>query len=159
MKTKRWVDDRAARVEHWGEGPWVDEPDAAEWVAHGYPCMIARNRETGTLCGYVAVPEGHPFYEQDGQDLDERVHAHGGFTFADRGIASPFLSESESRHAWWLGFDCGHLYDYMPFTRKLREQMGRPPHHDKGDVYRTFGWVKEECERIAAEFKRAEGER
>lgn len=47
--------------------PWDDEPDAFDWrdPATGYPCAIRRNPDTGTLNGYVGVPDDHPFHGAD----------------------------------------------------------------------------------------------
>src|SRR5579884_1161092 len=83
----------------WGPGPWQDEPDKEQWTdeATGYACLIKRN-PVGALCGYVGVPEGHPWhgsgyspgYSAENEDelsaalklLDE-VEVHGGLTYAD----------------------------------------------------------------------------
>ena len=84
----------------WGPGPWQDEPDKAQWVDEdtGMDCLLVRNR-SGALCGYVAVPEGHPLYrvgyndctkgdecDEDGcwdHSPDGMVEVHGGLTFSD----------------------------------------------------------------------------
>lgn len=49
----------------WGDGPWQLEPDKKQWEDEvtGLPCLIVRNTQvTGSLCGYVGVPQGHPLY-------------------------------------------------------------------------------------------------
>lgn len=71
--------DKAA----WGRGPWDTEPDKAQWVdaATGLDCLIVRNR-MGTLCGYVGVPETHPWFKTSYNDVD--VDVHGGLTFSDQ---------------------------------------------------------------------------
>lgn len=49
----------------WGPGPWVDEPDKAQWTdeATGLPCLAVRSRgSTGAWCGYVGVHADHPFH-------------------------------------------------------------------------------------------------
>jgi len=43
---------------------WKHEPDEHRWTdsASGYQCLVVRVKELGTLCGYVAVPQTHPWY-------------------------------------------------------------------------------------------------
>ena len=46
----------------WPPGPWDGEPDKVQWEDDsGYLCMMVRNN-FGAWCGYVGVPEDHPFY-------------------------------------------------------------------------------------------------
>jgi hypothetical protein len=54
------------RKDTWGSGPWLSEPDALQWTdpPSGFRCAIARNF-SGALCGYCAVPRGHPLYGVD----------------------------------------------------------------------------------------------
>lgn len=70
-----------------------------------YPCCINRNYLTKAWCGYVAIPEDHPFYGKHFKDIDmtlqpmekRKIKVHGGLTFSDKGM---------------FGFDCGHPTDY-----------------------------------------------
>ncbi|MDQ5841188.1 MAG: hypothetical protein M3537_08625 [Chloroflexota bacterium] len=63
----------------WPAGPWHDEPDRVEWVtAAGLPGLIVRG-PAGALCGYAAVPPGHPYHGADYSDLE--VEVHGGLTY------------------------------------------------------------------------------
>lgn len=85
----------------WGPGPWQDEPDKVQWrdEATGLPCLIVRGPH-GAFCGYVGVPETHPWHGKDystctaptcdrGDDRwcnhtpEHLLEAHGGITFAD----------------------------------------------------------------------------
>jgi len=73
----------------WGDGPWQDEPDLLQWcstVPPHYECQIARSVVTGVLCGYVAIPAGHPAHGmgwgRGGLDVD----VHGDLTFAEQGV-------------------------------------------------------------------------
>lgn len=54
----------------WIEGEWKDEPDKCQWVdgATGLDCLIVRG-PFGALCGYVGVPESHPYYGKSYKDL------------------------------------------------------------------------------------------
>jgi hypothetical protein len=128
----------------WGSGPWDGEPDKMQfWDAeHGFPVLIKRNR-MGSLCGYVGVPPGHPWYEKRYDDVDADVH--GGLTFAD-GCSHGEWSDSichtvpdgQPDDVWWLGFDCGHYLDISPGLRWL-----------PGEVYRDWAYVTQECKNLA----------
>lgn len=83
----------------WARGEWSGEPDKIQWMDEGtgLPCLIVRG-PVGALCGYVGVPEGHPFHGlgysscRHGACPDKRdycdhtpesiLRAHGGVTFA-----------------------------------------------------------------------------
>lgn len=117
----------------WGKGPWLREPDKAQWIdpATGLQCLIVR-KCLGFLCGYVGIPAKHPYFGRDYDDVDVRVHgnmtcAHGNM--ADSGI-------------WWIGFDCAHCDDYIPSS--LRKWEG---------TYRDFDYVLEEVTKLAHQLK------
>lgn len=82
----------------WRDGAWQNEPDKVQWVdeATGLDCLIVRNGG-GALCGYVGVPEGHPWHGLDYMSCTQRptcddrwcehspetlASVHGGITFA-----------------------------------------------------------------------------
>ncbi len=148
MKTWTTVDKSG-----WPErGAWDNEPDKAQWIDEttNLDCLIVRG-PLGALCGYVGVPESHPYFEADWEKPD--VSVHGGLTFADR--CQP--TDDESRHichsgevanktVWWLGFDCAHAWDYSPKGR-----LGRP----FDEVYRNFSYVKSEVESLAKQLAEA----
>jgi hypothetical protein len=73
----------AAEKADWGRGDWTEEPDKAQCIdaETGLDCLIVRNR-VGALCGYVGVPDSHPWHGKGYHDVDVRVH--GGLTFANR---------------------------------------------------------------------------
>ena len=78
-----------------------------------------------SYCGYVAVAEGHPFYQMDYFDIP--VEVHGGLTFGQTiipgaGILSDLVDE------FVIGFDCGHLGDTIEecnaeYVRKELESL------------------------------------
>lgn len=130
MKTSRHHDKR-----NWRPGPWINEPDRVEWRHRGLPCLIVRNH-TGALCGYVAVPPGHPAH---GAGYDSvNVDVHGGLTFAnhcdtsERALICHTPEPGEPDDVWWLGFDCAHYGDYFEMAFR-RPHTDRP--HDGG------GWL------------------
>lgn len=148
METKTFVDKS-----DWGHGPWMAEPDKANWIDEesGLDCMIVRG-PTGALCGYVGVPAEHPHYEDDDY-FNIPVNVHGGVSFLDHcaegedkeeGICHPEESAA-NRDVWWVGFDCAHAYDKMP---------GRENAFYLDDaIYRTFDYVKDEVTHLARQLK------
>ena len=112
----------------WGYGEWVEEPDEVTFEHEGFKCRIIRAAALeglsptqymfgGHLCGYVQVPESHPWYNV-GSIFDAQADIHGGITFADYAF-----EEGE----FWAGFDCGHSFDIIPsmiaMKKKIREDM------------------------------------
>lgn len=55
----------------------------------------------GHRCGYVQIPEGHPWYGKHYNDLN--IAVHGGITFSGSRV---------NENGWWLGFDCAHSGDF-----------------------------------------------
>lgn len=68
----------------WGDGPWLAEPDKAQWIDEdtGLDCMVLRNH-LGVWCGYVGVPTSHPLHGEHYNDAPESFVVHGGLTFSD----------------------------------------------------------------------------
>ena len=122
----------------WSRGPWDNEPDRIEWRHAGLPCLIVRSDTTGGLCGYVAVPNGHPC-SNGMSDLDD-LRVHGGVTYTCLGCAGPIChvpQDDESTDIFWIGFDCSHAGDLAPY--RLRD----------GSVYRDVAYVRREVESLA----------
>ena len=106
------------KLNWWGEGEWVKEPDLIEFEHQGIQCKIKRmyvqepySKEVcvfgGHLCGYVAIPIDHPYYQKPYDDMN--IGVHGGLTFG----------ECSDKH--WIGFDCAHLGDYTPSLEQMRK--------------------------------------
>lgn len=132
----------------WERGEWDGEPDKAQWIHSGLDCLIVRG-PMGALCGYVGVPESHPFWEKDYDDDAIDVNVHGGLTFADRcqptDDPAKHICHTEegaaNKTVWWLGFDCNHAFDLAPkMDTRWRVRDG---------VYRDFDYVKLQVERLA----------
>ena len=155
MKT---IEYRTCDKTDWGEGPWLTEPDKVQWQdpATGLPCLIVRNTEvTGALCGYVGVPEGHPFFQKGYDDVP--VEVHGGLTFAafcrdtefaDRGICH-MVEPGEPDHVWWLGFDCSHAGDRSPRIDRLLRSLGSDRTWADYETYKDLAYVKAEVTALA----------
>lgn len=106
-------------------GPWITEPDWAAWVDEqsGYPCAAQRNH-SGSWCGYVFIPDGHPIDTPRQQPVfDDDIGApadltmgdpvwldcHGGVTW-HRHMDIPEAGLSGTA----VGFDCSHSGDRSP---------------------------------------------
>lgn len=163
MKTETWIDKS-----DWGDGPWQAEPDRAYWVdeASGLPCLIRRG-PSGSLCGYVGVPSGHPCHGKGYSALEGEIDVHGGLTFSGdcdgdtiRGICHvPELGQEDD--VSWFGFDCAHCWDLSPGMRaRLREAYARTGDtyneliHDT-EVYRDFEYVQVEVLKLAKQLAKA----
>lgn len=149
----------------WGPGPWQDEPDLVEWRNDDYPGvpMLVARSAAGHLCGYVAVPHGHPCHGKAAEETD--LEAHGGLNYAAScGVVVCHVPlPGEPDDVWWLGFDCGHVMtDISPEIDKTLRELGRDRLEKAsgefiavfgGAVYRTLDYVMAEVERLAAQVK------
>jgi len=145
------------KKEMWGEGRWVDEPDYVEFEHNKAQCLIRRvycpegeNGEFifgGHLCGYVLLPENHPFRNK-GMDVESQVHQ--GITFNGY-----FLNDLEN---YYIGFDCGHMNDIIPSLQKLYKEInekikwfGFVEDSFFKPTYKDIEYVKGECKKLADE--------
>ena len=134
---------------NWPVGVWQDEPDKAQWVDEesGLDCLIVRG-PSGSLCGYVGVPESHNCFKKDYYDVE--VDVHGGLTFSDL-CSEPEKVESNVCHTgevandivWWLGFDTAHSEDYTPKHGFHQYEW------ERGQTYKTLNYVKREVTSLA----------
>lgn len=93
---------------HLPPGPWHNEADRVEFEAHGFRCLVKR-QEQGHFACFVAIPGSHPWYAHGPQMLRKDSDVHGGITWTNNYIPG------ESRDcAWWVGFDFGHVNDFLP---------------------------------------------
>lgn len=147
---------------NWPDGPWKNEPDRVEFKHEGFDCLIQRVPH-GNLCGYVAMPPGHPWHGKHYDDL-EGIEVHGGLTFSEEcgggfgGAVCHVPSPGEPDNVWWLGFDMAHAWDYAPNAHFCNNPemiayrlMGFDDLADGGGEYRTVEYVTEECKKLAAQ--------
>ena len=129
----------------------MDEPNKGEFEHGGLKCLILRHGELGHLCGYVAVPKGHPCYGRhyNCMPYDDLfpVGVHGGLTFASEGDGDRW-----PEGYWWLGFDCAHAYDLVPFIEDITKHYGT----FHGDTYRNFQYVRREAVSLADQMAKLE---
>lgn len=137
----------------YGPGPWVGEPDRIEWRYRGVPCLMVRNVELGNWCGYAAVPPGHPWHGRDMEAIDVEVHWGLTYSAACTGQICHAPQPGEPADVWWLGFDCGHGFDIMPWMSKRlgarRLDSSFPADGPFAVKYRDVAYVRAECERLA----------
>lgn len=64
----------------------------------------------GWLCGYVALPQGHPLHGKEYDEIDDKINdvAHFGLTYSN-------LEGND----WVIGFDCNHAFD-TPATNTVQ---------------------------------------
>ena len=119
-------------------GPWDDEADYEEWTTRvGLTAFAQRKSGAGYWCGYVVLPDGHPLRES----IPNGVRAHGNFGRHDvEGVNIACVGRSGR---FVVGFDCGHADDLWP--AKAGDDG------EKGNVYRTLAYVRQECEQLAAQ--------
>lgn len=102
----------------------------------GYDWAVLHN-DIGFRCGYVRIPEGHPWFGMDYDSIhakNDHVSVHGGLTFSET---------SEDGH--WIGFDCAHSGDKqdlnLPHTTEMKS-------FGLGGEIRTTEYVQWECESL-----------
>lgn len=170
--------------EGWAPGPWDEEPDRVDWIDEdtGYPCLVTRHYFTGNLCGYVAVPPGHPLHGVAwGEDATAGLYAHRGVNYSapcmevgempagawegSRELLVCHVPEpGQPDDVWWFGFDCGHAFDSQPGRdarmRDLDMRLGQieeelPEDHPLRRRYAPLPYVRAECRSLAAQLAAA----
>jgi len=123
----------------WVDGPWKNEPDRKEWKHLGFPCLIVRVENHGALCGYVAVPPGHPWHGKHYGEIEASVH--GGLTYADRcdGHVCHVPAPGEPEDVWWLGFDHAHGGDMCPGRERINAYYSAFPLGDPDGSFEAYG--------------------
>ena len=62
----------------------------------------------GFRCGYVKVPEGHPWHGLEYEEANTFTKVYGGLTFAEPDV--PCDQEGDD-NGYWFGFDAAHSGD------------------------------------------------
>lgn len=118
-------------------GPWDNEPDKIQWVdaATNLDCLMVR-APYGHWCGYVGVPQDHPYYRMGFEHPD--VIVHGGLTFS--AFCAPgepidgvchIAEPGREPKPWWFGFDCAHDKDISPGLIFLGYHIGSAIYRDE----------------------------
>jgi hypothetical protein len=119
--------------------PWNNEPDKKEFKYAGFKCLIVRHPTFKHLCGYVGVPEGHPFYGRDYDFYDTYFNVHGGITYSGMGNGK----DGFTKGLYWIGFNCNHYQDYSPGLSNFYEPLERRRR------YKTISYVEKEVKKLA----------
>jgi len=117
--------------------PWEQEPDALVAESCGFTIRLRRNTELGTWCGYVIIPEDHPWHGLTYSDLTD-VSVHGGVTYS---------GEEVFHQEWAVGFDCGHAFDLIPML--VSEKYGGTPLESETGTYRDMPYALDEARHLA----------
>lgn len=135
----------------WAAGPWDDEPDRLSWKTRsGYHAMVARMPATGTLSGYVGVPEGDPHYGRDHTSLGMEI-GMAEFRLTTGGVTIQEMQPPRPKH-WWFGFHTAHGNQYAPACSRQRD--GIPARTmSPNETYWDIGMVISTCEHLAAELR------
>jgi hypothetical protein len=99
-----------------------------------FKCVMRRNMTTGSWCGYVGIPTNHPLF--DSKDLDQ-FNVHGGITWSN------FIPE-EGDTLYYIGFDCCHAYDIMPFMYMQLSISYQRICEDQNQTYKDAEYVRKE---------------
>ena len=109
-----------------------------EGVINNFPVLIIKHEKMGHLCGYIAVPEGHPCYRKHyDQEPALSLSVHGGITYSE---GHPPMKEGDKQW-WWLGFDCAHSGDLVPGYYFRNSE----------DVYRDETYVMEQLREMSVQ--------
>jgi len=139
----------------WPEGPWDNEPDRAEFIAYGFPCIAVRNK-IGAWCGYVGIMPNHPLRDKSYNNIYEMeldIVVHGGLTFSDYGEFPMSHSALENYKVWTYGFDCAHAGDLVPGMLAMSIKYNMPTGFFYHESYRTFEYCKNEIRHLARQLR------
>jgi hypothetical protein len=143
------------KLEFFGEGEWIDEPDEIYFCYKGIDCAILRsvipephskNEKIfgGHLCGYIRIPPDHTYYHKKYEDM--KIDCHGGLTFGE-------VSDGH-----WIGFDCAHLGDFIPSVDIFRKQ-GVKKYFVFNPVYRNLEFCNKQCKSIVDQLLKIQQEK
>jgi hypothetical protein len=124
---KRWVKKPKSQREL----AEADDVGQFEFEHAGFRCFVRRFDKASNWCGYVLLPEGHPW--RDAELVWASVH--GGVTWNKE---SP--GHLEGVDGWLVGFDCKHIGDFNP---------GLSDNHNGYGTWRDRKYVEAECRRLA----------
>lgn len=136
----------------------------------GYPCLACFTRDSH-WCGYVALPESHPFYNRAYNEKGCPPDLHAALMRSPLGKRSAFslfsVSEDPAETAigelidvhggvtfsgdwknknipgFWWGFDCAHAGDKTPYS--------------PDGEFRDLDYVKAECASMAYQLAQIAG--
>lgn len=148
----KWLMRMIMKYVYTPEGEWMDEPDHEIGEYKGFTYCLDR-KVLGFWCGYVYVPNSYPLDEEKKESLD----VHGGITYDEQDIPlTPWgdsnyeeitKKTSAFQNGHWIGFDCGHYMDKMPYlenpypTESIRLMTLKGSY----ESYKNISFVRQEC--------------
>lgn len=118
-----------------------------ESIYKGYKYKIVFNLIYGYRCGYVQIPEEHPYYQKDYREFSD-ICRYGGLTY------SGFLDDNEN---FYVGFDCAYacfgfdsdaLKKYLPLDNALQQIEYIKQFKDENLYTPSLEECEEECKNI-----------
>ena len=109
-------------------GPEKKSEILKKWISHGLDCLALQG--PFGINGYVGIPENHPDYKKDYDDVE--VDVHGGLTFADEGDDKLW-----KKGLWWFGFDTAHAFSGLWSLESVimeTERLAKQLAERQGDV-------------------------
>lgn len=103
----------------------------------GFACYT-RVGGMGIKCGYVVLPDGHPWNGKGYDELLDDTDVHGGLTYSNH-------HDDDGEGTWTVGFDCGHCDDVVP-------ALG---HTWEGASPKGWDYVEQQCKSLADQARRA----
>ena|SRR6266403_1542801 len=125
------------------------EGDELVWTHNGIHCYIRRIQLYGHLCGYCLVPKDNKLYKKPYNKIQSNVH--GGITYSE-------IHDFSGINGWWIGFDCCHGDDLMPYMKpqgfeavvcNLVDLFDGTLGSEK--TYKTMNFAQVECNKLAEE--------
>ena len=143
------IDYYVAPKEAWGPGEWDNEPDRIEFETGYYPSIILRNTY-GSLNGYIAVKEGHPWFLQNYDQIRSSSLELSWASHEDALLPLP----SGWTMAWWVGFTRSSYFDLMPALEVMmrREALQEQPSwlfRSPRTTYKSIPFIKAQLQILA----------
>lgn len=151
---------------------WDNEEDQYRYQESGYECLIRRcnfGGKKGHLCGYVIIPEGHPFHGKGCSEkmlelallkkimMDKPLPDNPSISLLLSAMSGEVEDTMENvmdvhgginfskpdpynKSSWMIGFDCAHSRDRVPAVDSTSD-----------GVYRNVEYVKSEITKLIAQ--------
>ena len=121
---------------------WKEEDDEESFIHSEFECKLIRAPLMKYWTGYVLIEDiTHPWWGLHYAELDY-VPIHGKISYAD---FNPMRESDQT--AWWVGFNCGHPFDLLPFDYEIDGK--KYPRLFKNHIYRNIDFAREQVMIIA----------